>query len=83
MTRAPDTWTAIHCPCQGRNVAESYATRHCSDCQATLLHDHNVADDECIVAEQQWQAGAKPRKPQLACNHGLFSDSRNQKEMFT
>ena len=39
------------------------------------------AHDEKTVGERKWQAGLKPRKPQLACDHGMFGDSMDQLEL--
>jgi hypothetical protein len=39
------------------------------------------ATDEKTVAERKWQAGLKPRKPQLPADHGLFSDEANQLDL--
>jgi hypothetical protein len=39
------------------------------------------AHDEKTVAERKWQAGLKPRKPQLPADHGLFSDDHLQLDL--
>jgi hypothetical protein len=39
------------------------------------------AVDEKTVAERQWQAGLKPRKPQLPPDEGLFGDSHLQLDL--
>lgn len=36
------------------------------------------ATDEKTVAERKWRSGLKPRKPQRACDVGLFSDDADQ-----
>jgi hypothetical protein len=40
-----------------------------------------LATDEKTVAERKWQAGLKPRKPQEACDIGLFSDDADQLDL--
>ena len=37
--------------------------------------------DQKTVAERKWQAGIKPGKPQIACDHGLFSDDALQLDL--
>jgi hypothetical protein len=37
--------------------------------------------DEKTVAERKWLAGLKPSKPQVACDHGLFSDEASQLDL--
>jgi hypothetical protein len=39
------------------------------------------ATDEKTVAERKWQAGLKPRKPQEACDVGLFSDEADKLDL--
>jgi hypothetical protein len=39
------------------------------------------ADDEKIVAERQWRASLKPRKPQRPIDIGLFSDEADQLDL--
>jgi hypothetical protein len=41
----------------------------------------NRKRDEKTIAERKWQAGLKPGKPQVACDHGLFSDEAAQLDL--
>ena len=44
------------------------------------------ATDERTIAERQWSAPIRAAKPQLACDHGMFGDEKDQRfdmcEMF-
>lgn len=46
-----------------------------------LLPLNRLATDQRVVAERQWRAGLKPRKPQLPADHGLFSDEASQLDL--
>lgn len=40
-----------------------------------------LAEDQRILAERKWRAPTKARKPQLPCDHGLFSDEADQLDL--
>lgn len=39
------------------------------------------SQDEKTVADRKWSAPLKPKAPQAPCDHGLFSDDKDQPEL--
>lgn len=40
-----------------------------------------LATDQRTIAERKWKARTVAGKPQLPCDHGLFSDDQDQLDM--
>lgn len=40
-----------------------------------------LSADQRVAMERRWRAGTRPRKPQMACDIGLFSDDADQLDL--
>ena len=46
-----------------------------------MLKLNRLATDQKTVAERKWRSALKPKREQIPCDHGLFSDECAQLDM--
>lgn len=51
------------------------------DAQRPLPVTNSLSQDQATIAQRKANAPLKPRKEQVACNHGLFSDDSLQRDL--
>jgi len=47
----------------------------------TMIPLNRLATDQKTIAERKWRSALKPKREQIPCDHGLFSDEMDQLEL--
>ena len=75
-------YIAPDCPPEIEAMIRAEARDRCEDVMPRRPFPWNRRElDEKTVAERKWRSGTKAKKPQLPCDHGLFSDEADQLDL--